>query len=163
MAALSAARRDAAGLFPSLPGRLTERRRSPQIPRRDHCGRIGLARSVMRMDQVEDDDSDYESENHGEDAITVACLAVARKLTFGGLYIAVSGYRTVRKPAQGAAGNQEYEDQSIGGRAHRNAFSRDVSSSADLGLHSIFAHQEPYRNRIAEAPVIAGSLQKNIA
>ncbi len=81
MAALSAARRDAAGLFPSLPGRLTERRRSPQIPRRDHCGRIGLARSVMRMDQVEDDDSDYESENHGEDAITVACLVANQPRT----------------------------------------------------------------------------------
>src|SRR5258707_3132590 len=75
----------------------------------------------MRMDNIENDHSDYQSENHGDDASTVACLAVARKLACSGFHVAVSGYRTVRIPAKSAAGSKEYEDQSIGGRAHRNA------------------------------------------
>src|SRR5260221_14737013 len=80
---------------------------APRYPRRDHCGRVGPARSGVRMDQVEDDDSDHQSENHGEEAITVGCLAVARQFTFLGLYIAVSGYRKVRKTAPDATRSPE--------------------------------------------------------
>jgi hypothetical protein len=72
----------------------------------------------MRVDQIEDDNDDHEGENYGDNAAAVPCLAVAGNLPFRRFDVAVRGYGAIGEPAKRAAGSQEYESQSVGGRTH---------------------------------------------
>jgi hypothetical protein len=105
--------------------------------------------SGMRTDQIERDDAYHERKNKGENAVSVPCLTVARKLTLCGFDVAVSRNRAIREPAQRETGAEKYEHHSVAGRTHRNASpARSVtwaSPVVDQVLQKIFAQVVPYQ------------------